>query len=302
MTFDLVPYLTPVFAGLILLEILLWRFAGRGHYELRDSAASLLLGVGETIVRGLGGGIIIFATYQLGEALSPFAIPTNIGTIILCFLLSDFAYYWSHRVSHESRWFWASHIVHHSSQNYNFTTALRSSWTDVLSLSFMFWLPLVLLGFSAELVFAVRAVILVYQFWFHTETIGTLGFLERVLITPQHHKIHHARNPCYLDRNYGGVLLCWDQIFGTYVEQRADQVPHFGIVHSVAKYNPLILAFHEWIAMARDAVRARSLRTLWFTLFGPPGWRQDGAHRSSAALRQQWQEADARSRRGRHDE
>jgi sterol desaturase/sphingolipid hydroxylase (fatty acid hydroxylase superfamily) len=292
MTLDFVPYVLPFFIMSLTIELLLWKFWKRGHYEARDTATSLLLGVGETIVHTMGSAVIIYTVYKFVEMFQIWSIPTNLMTVLICFIFCDFAYYWSHRWSHEKRWMWASHVVHHSSQYFNLATALRSSWTDVLSLSFLPWVAVILMGFSADLVFTIRALALIYGFWLHFHAITNLGLLERVLMTPQHHKIHHARNPCYLDRNYGGVLLVWDKIFGTYVSERLDETPRFGIVHSVATFNPFVLAFHEWVCMLRDAAGARSLRELWFFLLGPPGWRRDGHHETSKAIR----EADAERR------
>jgi sterol desaturase/sphingolipid hydroxylase (fatty acid hydroxylase superfamily) len=289
MTLDFIPYVLPFFVTLLAIELLIWKFFRRGHYEIRDTAASLLLGVGETVIHAVASAAIIYAVYKFAETFQPWSIPTNIGTIIICFIFCDFAYYWSHRWSHEKRWMWASHVVHHSSQYFNLATALRSSWTDVLSLSFLPWIAVILMGFSADLVFTIRALALIYGFWLHFHAITNLGPLERILVTPQHHKIHHARNPCYLDRNYGGVLLVWDKIFGTYVSESSEELPRFGIVHSVATFNPFALALHEWISMMRDAASARSLRELWFFLLGPPGWRRNGQHETSQAIR----EADA---------
>jgi sterol desaturase/sphingolipid hydroxylase (fatty acid hydroxylase superfamily) len=285
MTLDFIPYVLPLFIASLAIELFVWRFWRRGHYEMRDTATSLLLGVGETIIHTVASATIIYTVYKFAENFQLWSIPTNVGTVLLCFIFCDFAYYWSHRWSHEKRWMWASHVVHHSSQYFNLATALRSSWTDVLSLSFLPWIAVILMGFSAELVFTIRALALIYGFWLHAHAITNLGPLERILLTPQHHKIHHARNPCYLDRNYGGVLLIWDKIFGTYVSERSDEIPRFGIVHSVATFNPFKLAFHEWISMLRDAASARSFRELWFFLLGPPGWRRNGNHETSQAIR-----------------
>lgn len=291
---DYLPYVLPAFVSSLALEIGVWRWTGKGHFEWRDTTASLLLGVGETIVRGLGGGAVIYLIYALMDRMIPWSLPTGLAWGLLCFLLCDFFYYWSHRLSHECRWLWASHVVHHSSQYFNLSTALRSSWTDVLSLSFLFWVPVIMLGFSAELVFTIRALALLYGFWLHVNALTNLGPLEHILVTPQHHKIHHARNPCYLDKNYGGILIFWDKLFGTFIAERKDQPPAFGIVHGVATFNPFVLALHEWIAIARDLRRARSLRELAQYLFGKPGWRADGQHQTSAAVRQQWEAAQSR--------
>src|SRR5262249_28604975 len=196
---------------------------------------------------------------------------------VLCFFLEDLAYYWFHRISHESRWFWASHVVHHSSRSYNLATALRQTWTGKLTLGIVFWLPLVLLGFPPAMVFLFTGLSLIYQFCIHTEAIDRLGPLELVLNTPSHHRVHHAVNPRYLDANYGGVLIVWDRLFGTFVAEHAGDRPVYGLVKNIDTYNPLRIAFHEWAAIARDVARVRTGREALGYLFGPPGWSPDGS-------------------------
>jgi hypothetical protein len=179
--------------------------------------------------------------------------------------------------------------VHHSSRRYNLSTALRQTWTGKLTLGFVFWLPLPLLGFPPEMVLTFTATSLLYQFWIHTEAIDRLPrALELVLNTPSHHRVHHAVNPRYLDANYGGVLIVWDRLLGSFVAERRDERPRYGIVKDIGTYNPLRIAFHEWLAIARDLRTARSPREAAGYLFGPPGWSLDGSRETSEMIRARW--------------
>jgi sterol desaturase/sphingolipid hydroxylase (fatty acid hydroxylase superfamily) len=190
------------------------------------------------------------------------------------------------------RWFWASHVIHHSSQHYNLSTALRQTWTGFFSLGFIFRLPLFLIGFPPAMVFFCAGLNLVYQFWIHTEQVKRFpGWFEAVMNTPSHHRVHHAVNPRYLDRNYAGVFIIWDRMFGTFEPERDDDRPRYGIVKPLPTLNPLWAAVHEWVAIARDLGRARSLREAWGRVAAPPGWQPDGAGETSETIRARWQAA-----------
>jgi sterol desaturase/sphingolipid hydroxylase (fatty acid hydroxylase superfamily) len=210
---------------------------------------------------------------------------------VLCFVLDDLAYYVFHRSAHRVRWFWASHVIHHSSQHYNLSTALRQTWTGFFSLGFIFRMPLFFLGFAPELVFFCAGLNLVYQFWIHTEVIDRLPrWFEAVMNTPSHHRVHHGTNPRYLDRNYAGVFIIWDRMFGTFEPERADDPPRYGIIRQLPTFNPLWVAFHEWIGIARDLARARSLKQAWAAIAGPPG---AVAGETSDAVKARWQASSA---------
>lgn len=189
----------------------------------------------------------------------------------LLLLAEEFAYYWMHRSGHTIRWMWASHVVHHTPDHIHLAGAFRLGVTELLSGNWLFYLPLFLLGFSPAAVGAMLAANLFYQFWLHTELVGRLGPLEWVFNTPSHHRIHHASNDVYLDRNYGGVLIIWDRLFGTLAGPRAQTEITYGLVHPLPGHNPLRIAFHEWAAMARDTARAGSWQDRWAALFGRPG-------------------------------
>ena len=189
-----------------------------------------------------------------------FTIPFTWWAWVLIFLADDFCYYWFHRISHENRLFWASHVVHHSSKMYNLSTALRQTWTGSF-MSFVFWLPLAIVGFHPVMILAQMSVSLLYQYWIHTELIDKLPrWFEAVFNTPSHHRVHHATNPQYLDRNHAGILIIWDKLFGTF-EPEVEK-PIYGLVKNIDTYNPLKIAFLEWYNMCREAwLETRRFRT-----------------------------------------
>lgn len=267
---DVVALAIPGFVLAILVEMAAWKRGAALRYEARDTATSLLMGLG-FVVQSLVTGALAVGAYSFVYAHRLFDLPTAWWTLLLCFLAEDHSYYWFHRFSHERRWFWASHVVHHSSQTYNLSTALRQAWTGNVSGGFLFWLPLPLLGFPPAMVLFFSGVSLVYQFWIHTEGIRSLGPLEWVLNTPAHHRVHHGTQPADLDRNYAGILIVWDRLYGTF-QQELPGAHRYGLVHQIATFNPLRVATHEWISIAKDLRSARSPAAVWGTLFGPPGW------------------------------
>ncbi len=288
----------PVFALLITLEIGAWRLAGRGRYETRDTAASLAMGVVNLGVGILTSALVVGAHVLVYEHRL-FDLDRSWWVFVLCFLGQDLAYYWFHRLAHERRWMWASHVVHHSSRHYNLSTALRQTWTGVLSLAFIFTLPLALLGFEPLMILFFAGLSLVYQFWIHTEVIRTMGPFERVFNTPSHHRVHHAFNPRYLDANYGGILILWDRLFGTFVAEERAEPPRYGLVKNLATFNPIKIAFHEWVAILKDVAGARGLREVLGYTWGRPGWSPDGSRKTSAILKAQWRAREAAAAGGR---
>jgi hypothetical protein len=182
----------------------------------------------------------------------------------------EFVYYWQHRISHECRWFWATHSVHHSPNHMVLLGALRLGWTGAITGQFLFFVPLVLMGYSAIDVLIVLGINLIYQFWLHTELIGKLGPLEWVFNTPSHHRAHHASNPEYIDRNYGGVLIIFDRLFGTFAEEREDVPLKYGLVKPIYSYNPFRIALNEWLVIAKELQQSRSLSQLFTILFSAP--------------------------------
>jgi sterol desaturase/sphingolipid hydroxylase (fatty acid hydroxylase superfamily) len=210
----------------------------------------------------------------------------NVGSILLLFFGLEFFYYWYHRFSHTTRWFWAGHSPHHSPNQLNLSAAYRLGWLGRLTGSTLFFTPLVLLGFTPTVVLTSLVLNLLYQFWLHADWIPRLGWLEGIFNTPSNHRVHHARNPEYLDANFGGVLVVFDRLFGTYIPERDDVPCDYGtITPAVSSRNPFVLNFSPWIGLFKDLRTARSPREVWMYTFGPPGWRPDGEGLTTAEIR-----------------
>ncbi|MES2070655.1 MAG: sterol desaturase family protein [Pseudomonadota bacterium] len=204
---------------------------------------------------------------------------------LLLFVGQEFCYYWYHRAAHRVRWFWSNHAVHHTPNELNLSAAYRIGTLGKLSGVALFFLPMMWLGFSPRIVAATLTLNLLYQFWIHATWIPRLGWMEYVFNTPSAHRVHHAANLEYLDANYGGVLIVFDRLFGTYREERAELPCRYGLVHPVAGYNLLRIEFSQWLALARDLAAARSLKAFCGYLLMPPGWRPDGKGQTTEDLR-----------------
>jgi sterol desaturase/sphingolipid hydroxylase (fatty acid hydroxylase superfamily) len=270
---EVLYYAIPFFVLLLIAEYASYRHLGDDDddlgYDLRDTGTSLAMGIGNVAIN-VGWKLVVVAVYAALYELTPLRLdPHNPLIWIALFFADDLAYYWFHRVSHESRVFWASHVVHHSSQHYNLSTALRQTWVPMTY--FPFWLALPLLGFPVWMVLLAQSWSLIYQFWIHTERIKRLPrWVERVFNTPSHHRVHHGSNHQYLDKNYGGILIIWDRIFGTW-EPEEERV-RYGLTKQLETFHPVRVAFHEYIALARDVRAARGLRTRLQVLLRGPGW------------------------------
>ncbi len=243
-------------------------------YELRDTAASLSMGIGYLIIASIFKLVLVPAYYWAYE-FRLFEIEPSVGAWIGVVVAQDFAFYWYHRYHHEVRMFWAAHVNHHSSQHYNLSTALRQSWTAPVT-SCVFFLPLALVGFHPAMIITAELANLFYQFWIHTEVIDNLGPLEKVLNTASHHRVHHGSNEKYLDTNYGAIFIIWDRMFGTF--QAEEEQVCYGLSKNIDTFNPVRIAFHEWAAMAKDVAGSRSLGDGLGYVLREPGWlpEQDG--------------------------
>ncbi|HEY7406281.1 MAG TPA: sterol desaturase family protein [Candidatus Angelobacter sp.] len=265
---NLINLAIPGFIALVLLEVVLDAVMRRDLYQLKDTAASLSMGTGNVLI-GIVSKALVFASYTAVHRFAIFKIGYQWWAWGILFFAEDFTYYWFHRISHECRLFWASHVIHHSSQRFNLGTALRQTWTGGF-MSFVFWLWLPLVGFPPLMIMTMQAISLLYQFWVHTELIHTLGPFEWVMNTPSHHRVHHGSNQRYLDRNHAGVLIVWDRLFGTF-EPEGERVI-YGLTKNINSYNPLRIAFHEWIDIWHDVRRAPTWRLRLRYVFGRPGW------------------------------
>jgi sterol desaturase/sphingolipid hydroxylase (fatty acid hydroxylase superfamily) len=288
------PRLPEIFLGISLAMIAIEAAASRvadsrARYRASDTYASLGMQAGNIAMNLMMAGIV-FAGLSSAYHHRLFTIsPSSPWAWVAIFFLDDFVYYWFHRISHECRFWWAAHVNHHSSREYNLSTAVRQSWTSVIVGTWTPWIPLALLGFPPAMILAQQSFNLFYQFWIHTEVVHRMpAWFEYLFNTPSHHRVHHATNPRYLDRNYAGVLMVWDRVFGTFVAERGDEPPRYGIVKNIETFNPIRIAFHEWTAIFREALAARSLREAAGALFGPPGWRADGLGLTSKNIRSAW--------------
>ena len=278
---NLINLAIPGFIGLLLLEVVLDAIMRRELYQFKDTAASLAMGTG-SILLSVFNKALMFAAYTAVHHFAIFNIGYQWWAWAVLFFAEDLTYYWFHRTSHECRLFWASHVVHHSSQHYNLGTALRQTWTGNF-MTFIFWLWLPLVGFAPIMVLTMQSISLLYQFWIHTELVRRMGPLEWVLNTPSHHRVHHGSNHRYLDRNHAGVLIIWDRLFGSF-EPESEKVV-YGLTKNINSYNPLRIAFHEWVDIWNDVRHADTLRLKLRYVFGRPGWREEESAASAPMYR-----------------
>ncbi|MGW7519477.1 sterol desaturase family protein [Streptomyces sp. NPDC054796] len=269
---DVVLWSIPAFVLLTVLEMVSYRLhpdEDSAGYETKDAATSLAMGLGSLVFDALWK-IPIVAIYAAVYELTPLRVPVLWWTLPLLLLAQDFFYYWSHRGHHVIRILWACHVVHHSSRKFNLTTALRQPWTSWTV--WPFYVPVIALGVHPAALAFCSSANLVYQFWIHTERIGKLPRpFEFVFNTPSHHRVHHASQGSYLDRNFGGILIVWDRLFGSFVPETQPCV--FGLTKNIATHNPLRVATHEYAAIGRDLRAARDWRERAGRVFRGPGWQ-----------------------------
>jgi len=268
----IVLYSIPAFFILIGIELLITRLKDRHHYSMNDAITSIGCGVSSEVV-----GIFIKSFFFIGylfiyENYKLMSLSNSFWSWTILFFGVDFFYYWFHRKSHEVNAIWATHIVHHQSEDYNLSTALRQAWFQP-AFSWVFYLPLAWVGFSPEMFVAVKGVNLVYQFWIHTKWIGKLGFLEWFMNTPSHHRVHHGKNPKYLDKNYAAVFIIWDRIFGTFQEE--EEEPVYGTTKALESFNPIWTNFHYWVELFALAGKCSRLTDKIKVFIKPPGWQPE---------------------------
>lgn len=284
----LVSFFFPIFLGCIFLEVIYVNFwTQRNLYSTKDSVSNLLVSVGQYLCEA-ASGLLLLPLYVGVQQHKLFELPSGVGTFVALAVLLDFVYYWVHRFSHEVRWMWATHVVHHSSGYLNLTTSFRLGWTGLLSGVWLFWIPLVWIGFTPMQIINAIAVNLIYQFFTHSVTKSRFGPLEWVLNTPSHHRVHHAVAPQYLDKNYGGIFIIWDRLFGTFAAEEAGTPTRYGTVQPLESHNPFRIAFAEWLAIWRDLAGPALLRDKLRFVFGPPGWSRDGSRKTSRQIRDEW--------------
>lgn len=264
----------PVFVSLILIEILYAKMTEQG-YVIRsmDTLSSLCSGLTNVIRDVLGLTLIVVSYGYLVDNFALFKIESSFIIYILAFIGIDFAGYWVHRINHSINYFWNHHIIHHSSEEFNLACALRQSISNFFSLTFVFLIPTAILGIPTEVVTFLAPIHLFAQYWYHTRLIGKLGFLEYVIVTPSHHRVHHAINKEYLDKNLSQVFIIWDKVFGTFQEELDDVPPVYGVKRPLRSWNPILINFSHLFLLLQDAWRTDSIIDKFRIWFMPTGWR-----------------------------
>ncbi len=256
----------------MLVELIVDRYRKTGFYRINDAISSLALGLISRTHRliFLGFAVVIYA--WVADHLSITQLPSDsIAVWIFSFVFYDFCYYWFHRFSHQVNFLWAGHVVHHQSEDYNLTTALRQTSTSIFA--WIFYIPSFIIGVPAEVFFVCGALNLLYQFWVHTQHIGRLGWFEKIFITPSNHRVHHGQNSVYIDKNHGGVFIIWDRIFGTFQDELEQQPVIYGVRRPVNSFNPIWSNFHTWASLIADAIHTKNLKDKLRIWFMPTGWR-----------------------------
>ncbi len=269
LTFDILGILGLAFL-LALVSETVWDVVKGQRKKLGESYVNAFIAIVSVVLSRTFYGLIFVIGLWLATPLALGPMPDSWAVYLLAILAADFSYYWMHRTEHEVRLLWANHSVHHSSPEFNFTTALRISWVDSL-IEWVFYVPMVLIGFSLAQVIVGFSVVIAYQSWIHTEKLGKLGVLDRVLNTPSTHRVHHGSNPQYIDKNYGGILIMWDRLFGTYAPE--EEKVTYGITKPINTLNPFKVMFGEYVDIWRDVRKAKGLREALGYIFKGPGWR-----------------------------
>lgn len=277
---DLLAVAVPFFLLAIAIEFLIDRRRGSGFYRANDAIGSLSTGILSTTFGYFTRLLPLAAWGYVLQNLALFDIPRSAfdfspGGILLWTLAAvawDFCYYWFHRFSHEISILWAAHAVHHQSEDYNLTTALRQTSSGFL-FGWIFYLPLFLVGFPLDVLITVNAINLIYQFWVHTQVVRRMGILDRILVTPSNHRVHHAQNECYIDRNYGGMFILWDRLFGSFADERDDEPAVYGVRKPLGSWNPFRANLQVYEYLWFDARHARRWRDRLGVWFRRTGWR-----------------------------
>ena len=243
-------------------------------YEQKDTIINLSLGAVTSVAKFLTKGATLFLFYFVSNRFAPWHIPINsIAGFLVLFFLCDLTFYWYHRLSHRSRFFWATHVAHHSSRIFNFSTAIRGNFIHFFY-RFIFWLPLALLGFEPILIVLIDELNFYYQFWIHTRAIDRMPrWFEYFFNTPSHHRVHHGTNEKYIDKNYAAIFIIWDRMFGTFEAEQEDVV--YGITHNLENQTLTKVITHEFKDIWRDVKSARNFREAWNYVFSYPGWKPE---------------------------
>ena len=280
----------PIFFIAILIEITAKKLLNaRGTLNSVDDSVSIFMGLMSVVTNG-AAAFITLGMLLWAEQFKIFDLPLTLTVIIACFILDDLRYYLHHRIAHRCRWPWAMHIIHHSSRRYSLAVALRQGWTKHFTGTTVLKIPLVLVGFNPILVIFCGALNAVYQFFLHTETVHKLPkWFEAIFNTPSHHRVHHGKNPEYLDSNYAGTLIIWDKIFGTFVPENENAYPDYGLVKDFETFNPFKIFIHEYWSILKDVFGSkRSLKDRLLYIVAPPGWSHDNSRKTSKDIKREY--------------
>lgn len=281
----LIAITTPIYAIVIGAEILFSYIHHKNYYTLKGTLANIYL---STLNLGLDillrGICLLVLNYFFQFHFFEFNNAYIYWGVL--FILQDFMYYWLHRIDHYCRFFWAVHVTHHSSEEFNLTVGFRSSVFQPVY-RFIYFIPLSLIGFKGIDIMFMYAATQIYGILIHTRTVDKLGFLELFMSTPSHHRVHHASNIRYLDKNMGMVLIIWDKLFGTFEEEKKEDRVRYGLTENIHTHHPLKMIFHEWINIFNDLKKSKSLKDKFMYVFGPPGWSHDGSKKTSTQLREE---------------
>lgn len=272
MKVDYIALSVPVFFLLIGIELAYSYFYKLKYYRLNDSISNLSQGIGQQITGIFMKTALFFGYKYIYDNLRLFDVPSTILMWVMLFLAVDFFYYWFHRMSHQINALWAAHIVHHQSEEYNLSVALRQSWFQGW-FSWVFYLPLAFIGFDPIMFLTISSLNTIYQFWIHTKAIKTMGWLEFIINTPSHHRVHHGSNPKYIDKNHAGTLIIWDRMFGTF--QKEEEAVYYGITKPLASWNPVWANFHYWADLFKLSSRSKNFKDKLNVFIQSPGWQPD---------------------------
>ena len=233
----------------------------------KEASANIIIGITNGLLNMTFYGLIFVITLWFAEQVAFNDIPVNLWTWVMAIIAADFSYYWMHRIEHKVRFFWTIHSVHHSSTEFDLTTGLRLAWLEGL-IEWIFFVPMILVGFDMVQAIASILIVVAYQAWIHTEHIGKLGYLDHVLNTPSVHRVHHGSNPHYIDKNFGGILMIWDKLFGSY--QAEQEIVIYGLTKNIGTTNPITINFYEWISLIKDLQKTKSIKEKWALISRPP--------------------------------
>lgn len=265
---DIIVWAAPVMFFFVLIEYLISKHQNKQYYHKKETIGSTLVGIGNVLIGVIIKTILLYA-FLFVYNLIPWRMEFSWWTLIPCYIIFDFCSYWTHNISHRLRFFWATHVAHHSGEHYNLTISFRLSWVQYIKI--IFFLPVSLIGFHPVIIFITNQIAVLFQFWVHTEYIKKLHpAIEYILATPSNHRVHHGSQEKYINKNYGATFIIWDRIFGTY--QKEDEKVIYGLTHNIDhKHDPIHINFHEYYDIIKDVKQARTFREKLFYIFGDPG-------------------------------